>query len=452
MLTLAIPAIASAETLQAMADSIAQRSPMNRAQLGVFAVEATTGRVLVSRQADHGFTPASSFKLLLTATALDVLGPQFRFKTQLIARGSITGSRLNGDLILVGGGDPVLTSKDLDDAATAVARAGIRQISGTVLADATLFDQRRWGPDWAWDGTPFYYQAPIQALAIDEGTVGVVITPGAQTGDAVSAKLLQPSGAYTIASRAVMGTGPYDDPARCSRLFGTTQILIVGRVALGESQETVHCAVEDTAEFAAQVMRSALSSAGISVGRNPVGARPPNVPLDVIDDSPLPAQARYPGSRVLWAHESPTLIELLHTMLPKSDNFIAEHIEKMLAVEKLSQRGNFIGGATVEQRFAVNQLGIDRDSLDIQDGSGLSAADRITPRGLVAVLRWTAKQPYGTDFINALPRAGMDGTLANRLTGTDAVGRVRAKSGYMQHTIALAGYADTLHHGRVIFA
>ena len=452
VLTLAIPATASAETLQAMVDSIAQRAPMNRAQLGVFAIDASTGRVLVSRQAEHGFTPASTFKLLLSAAALEVLGPQFRFKTQLIARGTVVGSRLDGDLILVGGGDPVLTSRDLDDAAAAVVRAGIHEVSGTVLEDATLFDQRRWGPDWAWDGTPFYYQAPIQALAVDEGTVGVVITPGAQTGDAVSAKLLPPTGDYTIASRAVMGVGPYDDPARCSRLFGTTQILIVGRMAPGESQQTVHCAVEDTAAFAGQVMRSALINAGASVGRNPIGVRPPNVPLDVIDDSPLPAQARYPGARIIWSHESPTLIELLRTMLPKSDNFIAEHIEKMLAVEHLAQRGNFIGGATVEQRFAVNQLGIDRDSLDIQDGSGLSAADRITPRDLVTVLRWTAKQPYGNDFISALPRAGMDGTLAGRLAGTDAVGRVRAKSGYMQHSIALAGYADTLHHGRVIFA
>jgi len=180
---------------------------------------------------------------------------------------------------------------------------------------------------------------------------------------------------------------------------------------------------------------------------------PPNPPLDFIDQGPVmpPATERYSGSRLVWIHESPPLIELLHTMLTKSDNFIAEHILKMLAVKALRQTGSFPGGATVEQRLAV-RLGIDKDTIDILDGSGLSPANRVTPRALVTILRWTARQPFGEDFIAALPRAGFDGTLAYRLVGTDAAGRVRAKSGYMQHTIAFAGYADTLHHGRVAFA
>ena len=440
-----------ADSLQATVESIASRSPMNRAHLGVFALEAATGHVLASYQADHTFTPASSFKVLLSATALDILGPQFRFTTSLRARGTIENGVLHGDLILVGGGDPMLTSNDLVDAAAAVTRAGIREVSGTVLADTTLFDQRRWGPDWAWDGTPFYYQAPIQALAVDEGTVGVVISPGAHSGDLVSARLLSPSAGYTIASRATMGSGPYEDPARCSRRLGTTQILIVGRMPVGSSEDTLHCAVEDTADFAVKTLRSVLVAAGIRVGTVAVGPPPLNVPLDVIDDTPLPKTQLSTGTLV-WTHDSPPLIDILRTMLPKSDNFIAEHILKMLAVRKLSQRGNFIGGATVEQRFAVQELGIDKDSLDAQDGSGLCAANRITPRTLVVILRSTAKRSYGNDFINALPRAGMDGTLAGRLVGTDAVGRVRGKSGYMQHAIVLTGYADTFHHGRVIFA
>ncbi len=362
---------------------------MSHANLGVFAIEASSGKVLASHSADRDFIPASTFKVLLSATALHVLGPQFRFKTMLFARGTIDGSVLDGDLILVGGGDPVLTTQDLSAAAAAVTSAGIREVRGSLLADASLFDQRRWGPDWAWDGTPFYYEAPIQALAADEGTIGVIIRPGARTGDLVGASLLPPSADYTIASRAVMGTGPYEDPARCSRRIGTTQILIVGRMPVGASQETLHCAVEDTAEHAVGILRSELGSAGVRVGTKPAGPLPPNTPLDVIDDSPLPKAPSSYG-RPLWVHESPPLIDQLRTMLPKSDNFIAEHLLKMLAVKHFEQRGNFIGGATVEQRFAVQQLGIDTDSLDVEDGSGLSAADRITPHDLVTILRWTA--------------------------------------------------------------
>jgi serine-type D-Ala-D-Ala carboxypeptidase/endopeptidase (penicillin-binding protein 4) len=445
------PVSAAADTLQATVDAVAHHSPMDRAQLGVYAVEMATNHVLATRQADHPFTPASTFKVLLAATALDLLGPQFRFTTRLLARGTIEGGVLQGDLILIGGGDPVLTSHDLADAVSAVARAGIREVRGTLLADTSLFDQRRWGPDWAWDGTPFYYEAPIQALSIDEGTIGVVIKPGSSTGDPVTASLLSPSADYTVAPLATMGSSPYDNPERCSRLIDTKQILIVGRMPLGASEETVHCAVDDTADFALKTLRSAFATNGVRIGTSPLGPRPPNTPLDVIDDSSL-AKLPWTLAPPIWIHESPPLIELLHTMLPKSDNFIAEHFLKMLAVHKLSQRGNFIGGATVEQRFAVQHLAVNPDSIDAEDGSGLSSADRITPRTLVAILRSTAKQSYGNDFINALARAGVDGTLANRLTGTDAVGRVHAKSGYMQHAIALTGYADTFHHGRVAFA
>ena len=453
VLALAPPAASEADTLQSRIDSIAHRSPMDRAQLGVIAVEMSSGRVLASRQADRTFTPASAFKVLLWAAALDTLGPQFRFTTQLLARGAIAGGRLNGDLILVGGGDPVLASADLRDAAAAVSSAGIDVVGGSVLADQTLYDGRRWGPDWPWDATPFYYAAPIQALAIDEGTLIVVIRPGLHDGDQVTGEIVPPSLGYTISSRAVMAADPDDDPARCSRRLGTTQILVVGRMPLGASSETSRCAVEDSGDFALRRLRFELAQARISAGTTPLGPVPPNPPLDYIDQGPAPAPLaqRYGGARFVWVHQSQPLIQLMHTMLTNSDNFIAEHILKMLAVKSLEQRGSFIGGATVEQRFAV-RIGISKDSIDILDGSGLSAADRITPRALVTILRWTAQQPYGAAFIAALPRAGLEGTLANRLVGTDAVGRVHAKSGYMQHTVTLAGYADTFHHGRVAFA
>jgi serine-type D-Ala-D-Ala carboxypeptidase/endopeptidase (penicillin-binding protein 4) len=442
-----------AATLQTKVDAIAATAPMNRAQLGVFAIESSTGRVLVSHQADREFIPASAFKVLLSTAALDSLGPRFRFSTELLARGEIADGQLAGDVILVGGGDPILRSADLASAAAAVSAAGIRRIDGSALADDTLYDGVRWGPDWPWDATPFYYGAPIQALAIDEGTMAVVIGPGSRDGDPVSAEIVPPALGYTIASRAVMASVPDDDPARCSRRLGTTQILIVGRMPLGAAQQTLHCAVEDSSEYALRKLRAQLVAAHVSVGVTPLGSAPANLPHDFIDQGPAPAplQQRYPGARLLWAHQSPPMFELLHTMLTESDNFIAEHLLKMLAVHQLHQRGSFIGGATVEQRFAV-RLGIDKDALDVNDGSGLSPADRITPHALVTILRWAARQPYGNDFIAALPRAGLEGTLAGRLAGTDAVGRVHAKSGYMAHSIVLAGYADTLHHGRVLFA
>lgn len=426
---------------------------MRTAQLGVSIVQATTGRTLLSRLADSEFAPASNFKLLVGAAALAYLGPHFRYTTSVIARGVIADGVLKGDLILVGGGDPLLSRDDLRAAAAAVARFGISKVAGSVLGDASLFDGQRYGGGWAWDDMPYYYQPPIEALAVDEGTVGVTVSAGKAPGDPLAATIEPNGNVMTLAVRALTTPRGGKNDVDCFRSPGLTEIIIVGHYPISAGPTTFRCAVNDSTDYATGVFRQVLRDGGIGSGQMPLGPPPANVALDVTDASaaPPPPPARYPGSTLLWTHDSPPLNRIIATMMPPSDNFIAEHLMKTLPVAALGERGSFDGGAQVERKFVAG-LGLDPGTIDNGDGSGLSQGDRITPHDLTTILRWETLSFTGKDLIFALGRPGISGTVKRHLQGTDAVGRVWAKDGYIWHVSTFSGYAFTRRHGLVVFS
>jgi D-alanyl-D-alanine carboxypeptidase/D-alanyl-D-alanine-endopeptidase (penicillin-binding protein 4) len=449
------PTAADVAALANTVGAIASTHPMDTARLGVSVVEADDGHVLFQRDADDEFAPASNFKLLVAATALSYLGPQFRYETRLVARGPVRGGTLFGDLILVAGGDPILSRPDLAHAVAAVKAAGIERVAGTLLVDDSIFDEQRYGAGWAWDDFPYYYQPPVQALSIDEGLANVTVVPGAAEGDPASASIEPNGGAMTVASRAVTTAPDGADDPDCFRSPGSTRIIVVGHVPVSTAPQKFGCAVDDSAAYAVSTFAGMLRAAGVFVGDSPVGPQPPRTDLDVEDASPWPPPRPLPyGSSpaaTLWTHRSLTIAELIARMMPPSDNFIAEHLFKMLPVVALGQRGSFDGGAAVERKFLAS-LGLDPASLDGGDGSGLSQGDRITPRDLTTILEWETRSSTGDDFVGALAIAGVKGTVRHRLLGSDAVGRVRAKDGYIWHVSALSGYAQTLHHGLVVFS
>lgn len=446
-------AAAQLASMRALVESLAERVPLKNARIGVSIVQAATGRVVEARDADGEFAPASNFKLLDAAAALAYLNPHNRFVTQLLARGALDQGVLDGDLILVGGGDPVLARNDLREAAAAVAAHGIQTITGTVLVDASYFDRQRYGGGWAWDDFPYYYQPPIQALAIEEGTADVAVTPGQTAGQPVAAQIEANGGAMTVVSRAVTTAANGINDADCFRSPGSTQIEIIGHIPVGTKTDTFQCAVDDSAAFAAGTLRELLRQSGVAVGSSPRGGVPDDGPLDIEDRSPLPtaALARYPDAALIWSHASPTIAGLVKKMMPPSDNFIAEHLYKALPTAAFRQRGSFDGGAQVEQRF-IASLGLEPTSIDNGDGSGLSQGDRITPRDITTILRWEWQGPYRDAYVFALGRPGIDGTVRRHLEGSDAVGRVWAKDGYIWHVSTFSGYAFTKHHGLVVFS
>lgn len=427
------------------------------AHVGILAVDARDGRVLYARNADDAFQPASTLKLVVGSAALDALGPDWRARTTLGARGEVDPQgRLDGALVLRGGGDPLLRASDLAAAADAVAAAGIKRVAGPFVIDDSRFDQQRYGNGWSVDDLPYYYAPVVAATTLEDGVVHLTIAPGAAAGapgklswapragaDEEAPPVCPPASDDAHLLNAVVTGAPGAKDTVDVERGPCGVIRVSGTIPLGARPDQVDAAVPSPERYVQRVFAAALQARGIglpvSVDRTLHGAP--------VVTAPYPSA----GERVLWAHDSEPLRDLLADLWLPSDNLIAESLLKQLAVAGGGAPGSDEQGTALERAWLKN-LGADTDRLALEDGSGLSAYDRITPRALVTVLLHDWNGPYRDLVLDDLPIAGVRGTLASSYLGTAAEKRVFAKTGSLSHVSTLAGYVATRAHGTVVLA
>jgi D-alanyl-D-alanine carboxypeptidase/D-alanyl-D-alanine-endopeptidase (penicillin-binding protein 4) len=399
-------------------------APSALASSGIAIVDPA-GRPLFLRRERAPFVPASTFKLLVATTALAVLGPGYRFATSFESVGEPVGGVVQGPLYLVGGGDPTLTSDDLRAGVGALVRAGVRNVDGGVVADASAFAGPETDPDWESDDLQYPYGAGTSALSLDQGTVEFHLTPGVVGGPATIA-VRPPSHVIRIAGGLTTGyTTDFSidrDPLRNEFTFS-------GRIGV-RAEQSIWRPVTDLGRYAGAVALAMLRERGIDVAG---GVQTGAAPL---------------AGEVLWRHRSAPLSTIVHDMLFDSNNHFAEQLLRAV--------GSTRGDGTVENGAAVERVVLARDDvpqpgLRIVDGSGLAPVDRVAPLTLATLLARVAREPAGAILIADLPRVGIEGTVQLRQV-TDALGRARAKSGHIADVNALAGYVQTRWHGRVSFA
>ena len=325
---------------------------VSQARTAAVAFDLQTGQTLFTEHESLSLAPASNEKLAVTYAALVGLGTAYRIETDVLGRGQQNGTVWQGHLLLVGHGDPTLSSADLADLAAQVRAAGITRVTGAVFGDETFFDARRTAPGWK----PWYYvneSAPLSALTVDRGTYR-------------------------------------------------------GRIS------------RNPALAAALLFRDALRRAGVAVGGAGLGDEHGNeVPLAAVDSAPLSEIVRY--------------------MDRASDNFTAEIVLKQLgAIENTV--GTSAGGAAYARRLLA-AAGVPLAGVRLTDGSGLSLLDRLTVRALAGILRAAWADPeVRPAFVAALPVAGINGTLSDRMRRPPARGNVLAKTGTTFQASALSGY------------
>lgn len=387
--------------------------------------------VLLAREADKAFLPASNMKLLTGAAALAQLGGDFRYETQVRADSGIDSQgRLEGDLFLCGAGDPSLDYEHLDDLADQLKAQGLREVRG-VVGDGRLFPGPAWGDGWSWDDMPWYYSMEINALSLGRNQVEVVVRPAEQPGQLVQVEIRPANNYVQVINRAVTIPAGGRSTLVLDRPWGHFEILVFGKLPCGSKPLSQGCSVPAPALYAATVLTAKLRERGITVSRPP-RAEP------VSPDSASPGQQ---PPRVLATVRSAPLRELLARLNKHSDNLYAELFLRTL--------GQYHGGTgTVQQgREAVvaflRGLGLDTSALRVADGSGLSRFNLVSPRLLVGVLRAMAFHREASAFYASLPIAGVDGNLASRMKGTPAAGNVHAKTGYLSQVSTLSGYVTT---------
>ena len=415
------------------------------ATVSLAAVEVTSGRVLVNHRGHKSAVPASVMKLTTTATALAELGAEFRFQTELCYTGSIIGDELRGDLVIVGGGDPTLGAGrpegalDLDDLLArwvgAVRAAGIRRISGGVLADESLLPGAEPNANWQWDDIGNYYGAGAGGLVINENAYVIRLQRTAREGGRPDILGVEPAG-LDIRWTNLLRSGPANsgDQAYVFGAPGTYERVIRGTIPAGRGVFEVKGSLPDPARSAATWLREALTAGGVAVAGEAQTRRD-----------------RVATAGTLDTYYSPRLADIAQLTNFKSVNLFAEALFRALGRkwDTLAGDGSADDGATGDRLVEYwAGRGVDGTGWTQADGSGLSPKNQLTPLQLAAVLRLGA----GYGLPATVPQAGSEGTVRRLLRGDPRAARIRAKSGTLSNVRALAGYATRADGTEVAFA
>lgn len=446
---------------------------------GLLVLDAATGETIFELGADQYFTPASNAKLFTTALALARLGPEYRYRTTIETAGKLDATgRLAGDVVLVGRGDPNLSARKLPydketetdgpgekilaAMADQVAAIGIKQIDGDVVVDDSFFPYERYPSGWAIDDMLWRYGAAVSALAINDNVITVELRAGLRVGDPAWMGVEPWAEFYEIRGTVLTGAAGSSRELRAHREPGSRVIELNGTLPIGQAPEKLNFAVEEPAEHAAALLKRLLEARGVRVYGN-ARAQHRSLPAPGVPDPAgvpgggvaAPASSDGggsvdPGPVVLAQHFSLPLIDSITLINKVSQNLHTEMLLRTVARETA-------GDASIETALKVAEefqkyIGIAEEDIRLYDGSGLSRRNLVTPRATAALLRWAAMQPWAGAFRASLPVAGDDGTLEDRMKGSPAAGRIRAKTGTLDNVNSLAGYAETVHGQKLIFS
>jgi D-alanyl-D-alanine carboxypeptidase/D-alanyl-D-alanine-endopeptidase (penicillin-binding protein 4) len=420
-----------------------ERAKVPLDNLGIFvteqdfrSVDGQTGRPadLAAINADKKMIPASITKICTAAATLDHFPPGFKFKTQLISSAPIKDGVLKGDLILKGGGDPSFVSENMWFLVNAFVRNRIQKIEGDIVVDDSLFDRLRIDSSRESERVDRAFDAPIGAMSFNWNSVNVFVRPGAKSGEP-AAVFADPESDYIQVKGEVKTVGESGKThVEVSRLddkknFGDV-IRVTGQIALGATETVVYKNITDPDLWSGANLKAFLAHRGISV----TGKIRNGIPTG--------------ETKVLAEAEGPGIERILADMNKFSNNYVAEMLTKNMAALK-APPGTIKGGMEVIGEY-LRKIGVPASAFELQNPSGFTRGNFITARALGQVLLEMKNNfQFHSEFMASLPLAGVDGTLKKRMKGTPAERWVRAKTGYLNGVVALAGYAGR-RDGRVL--
>jgi serine-type D-Ala-D-Ala carboxypeptidase/endopeptidase (penicillin-binding protein 4) len=440
---------AAPETLAALQTRLSNHINQPRfaaAAWGIKIVSLETGKTLFEHNAGKLLKPASNAKLFTAALALDRLGPTFRIKTSLYARQRPNAAGLlNGDLIVYGRGDPSLSTRFDDGDFTppitplleALVKAGVKRIQGDLIGDESFFRGPRMGSGWTWDDLQYDYGAEVSALSIQDNVVGLTFHPGQRVGDPcrITAK---PATAYLVFSNRTE-TVAADGKQRIEiyRPLGQNIVHVYGQLSLNDRPDTGTVTVHNPALWLVTILSEAMAQHGIGLS-----GRLRTIDWRERELSPID----YSSWAELGVVESHPVEELVRQMMKSSQNLYAQLLLLQVATRYRSanpstQTSEEAGLA--ELKKFLREAGVSPAEVLLEEGSGLSRGGLVTPNAIVRLLQFMNRHRYAEPFREALPVAGIDGTLRNRLKQPIVAGKVRAKTGTLMYVNTLSGYVST---------
>ncbi len=387
---------------------------------GFYVYDLTGDSVIYGYNDYKVLRPASTQKIITTVSALHLLGADYPYKTRACYTGTIQDGVLHGDIYVVGGFDPVYNETNLSELVENVCNLGIQRIEGRVLGDISMKDSTIWGEGWCWDDAPSDVEPYLSPLMINRGCVVVRASGNKAT--------TEPQSSFVTMN-----------PKGPGKFSATRNWISSGNIITTTGTGSKSISVYRPDLFFVCTLCDRLKERGIAI-TSPDRTKP------IYGIGTLPAKSTefYLMTR--------NLSQLLNKTLKDSDNLYAESMLYQIAYAKAGK-----WATAADARHAIDalikQIGESPSNCRLADGSGVSLYDYVTPRILVAMLRFAYKdQNIFSNFYPALPIAGMDGTLNSRMTQGKAFGNVRAKTGTVSGVSSLAGYVTASNGNLLAFS
>lgn len=400
-----------------------QNDPQARyAQTALVVLDAATGKTLFARNENIGLATASTLKTITAATAFSLLGKDFQYQTTLVYTGHIMADgTLKGDLVIIGSGDPTLGSERyqnkettvLGEWAATIQKAGIKRIEGAVIGDDRIFGTQTTPEGWTWQDIGNYYGAGTSGLAWRENQFDIHLKPGSGINEEVKLLRTIPEMPYLkIVNELKTGAPGTGDNAYAFLPPYTSVAYLRGTWGMGIGKSGISAALPDPAYDLAFRLQDTLKKRGITAGRPATTAR-----LMALENRPAPVV-----TQKLSTISSPSLSEMSYWFLKKSINLYGESLLKTIALSSGKAAGT-ANGAKAEIAFWADK-GIDKNALNIIDGSGLSPANRVTAAAMASILFQVQKEPWFNEYYKGFPEYN----------------GMRIKSGTINDVSAFAGY------------
>jgi len=400
------------------------------ANISLLVKDLATNKTICQYRPTNSSIPASTMKLVTTATALELLGPTFRFQTKLEIDGTLSSTgTLNGNLYIRGGGDPTLGSEHLGDKdfltkwVEEVKKAGIKKITGQIIADGSLYDNEGVNPKWTWEDIGNYYAAGAYGISYMDNTYQLVLRSGPVGSTPEILRIVPEMPAMTFENQLKSTTIEFDS----AYFYGAPHSYlrsIRGEIPANRIEYIIKGDIPNPGLLLAEHFQEKLTESGIAIHQLPSDIVPENM-----------------GRRVILVHESPELSEIIKETNVKSNNGYAEQIFRYLATTKNPVATS--NRAVQVVRSFWKSKGLPVEQLFMYDGCGLSPVDAVSSQFFVDLLVYMQTiSPYKEAFFNSLPVSGKSGTLTNFLQKSALQGKVHAKSGTISRVKCYAGYVD----------
>lgn len=425
--------------------NILTESRLEGAMTGVSIRKVSDGELIYSHFGDTRLRPASNLKMITAAVALEKLGPGYQFKTEVATDGKLRNRVLEGNVFLIGKGDPTLLKEDFDQFAQDIKSKGIEKISGNLIADDSWFDQDRHSNGLYAANEDHYYGAEISALTLapndqyDAGTVVMTVTPGNKQGDAPQVEWLPQTDYIEIINEAETGSPDEVSTLTIKREHGTNRIFIEGVMALGHQGSSHYIALSEPTGYALDVFKKSLEENEI----------------ELAEDVELQLGVAPEDAHIITSKRSIPLQDLLLPFMKMSNNIQGEMLTKEMG-KVIYGEGSWDAGIKVIEE-TIAEFGLHRNHIMIHDGSGLSHNNLVPPNEMTKMLHVIQDKSWFPAFEQSLPAVGEpgrlgSGTLNYRMSNSAAVGKVRAKTGNLTGVSSLSGYVTTADGEKLAFS